>query len=120
MKEFVHTVNSRFYGKFYYLENGQALYLAHRKRSEVFQAKNAWTIDLATLNRIKSQGIKVVGVVCKSGSDKLFWLTDVDDFFGIHSFAHFGDSRQRGLPLSRFKLNPGIIERHIMKSIKIR
>ena len=120
MKVFPMTVNGRFYGNTYFLDNGQAMYLAHRKRSEVFQAKNAWTIDLSTLNKIKSQGIKVVGVVCKSGGDKLFWLTDIEDFFGIHSFAHFGDSRQRGLPLSRFKLNPGIIERHIMKSIKLR
>lgn len=113
-------VNGKFYGNKYYLNNGQAMYLAHRKRSEVFHAKNAWTIDLSTLNEMKSQGITVVGVICKAGNDKLVWITDIEDFFGIHSFAHFGDSRQRGLPLSRFKLNPGIIERHIRKAIKLR
>lgn len=120
MKVIPHSVNSRFYGNFYFLNNGQAMYLAHRKRREVFQARNAWCLDLSTLNKIKSQGITVVGVIVKSGNDKLVWMTDIEDFFGIHSFAHFGDSRQRGLPLSRFKLNPGIIERHIRKAIKLR
>jgi hypothetical protein len=104
----------------YYLPSGKAMYLAHRKRREVFHAKNAWTLDLSTLNMLKSQGITVVGVICKAGNDKLVWMTDIEDFFGAHSFAHFGDSRQRGLPLSRFKLNPGIIERHIRKAIKLR
>lgn len=120
MKVFPHSVNSRFYGAFYYLDNGQALYLAHRKRREVFQARNAWCIDLSTLNQIKARGIDTVGVVCKSGADKFFWITHVEDFFGIHSFGHFGDSRQRGLPLARFRLNPGIMTRHISKAIKVR
>lgn len=120
MKMFPHTVNHRHYGAFYYFDNGKAMYLAHRKRREVFQAKHAWCLDLSTLNLIKDRGIATVGIACKSGGEKLFWITDIDDFFGIHSFAHFGDSRQRGLPLTRFKLNPGIIEKHIARSMKVR
>lgn len=120
LKYIPHKVNSRHYGGFYYLDNGQAMYLAHRKRSEVFKAKNAWCLDLSTLNKIKDCGITTVGVVCKSGGDRYYWLTHVDDFFGFHSFAHFGDSRQRGLPLTRFKLNPGLIEKYIKRSMRVR
>lgn len=120
MKIIPHKVNSRHYGAFYHFPDGRAVYLAHRKRSEVFRAKNAWTIDLATLSLIKSKGIATCGVVCKSGADLFFWVTDIEDFFGIHSFSHFGDSRQRGLPLTRFKVNPGLIARHIKKGMKIR
>ena len=120
MKVFQHKVNGRFYGSFYYLEDDTAMYLAHRKRREVFQAKNAWCIDLSTLNEIKNRSISIVGNVCKSGKDKFVWMTPVEDFFGFNSFAHIGDTRQRGLPLNCFKLNPGLVERHIARSIKIR
>lgn len=120
IRTFPHTVNSRFYGMFYYFPDGKAMYLAHRKRAEVFRAKNGWCIDLATLKTIKDKGITVVGVVCRSGGERSYWVTDIEDFFGIHSFAHFGDSRQRGLPLTRFKLNPGLVAKRIARSMKVR
>ena len=120
MKVYPHRVNGKFYGCFYYLNNGQAAYLAHRKRREVFQAKNAWCIDLRTLEACKARGISVIGIVAKSGADKFFWIAPVDDFFGVHSFAHFGDTRQRGLPLSRFPINPGKCMKRIERSVKIR
>jgi hypothetical protein len=120
MKVERHTSNGRFYGCFYTLDNGVQLYLAHRKRREVFQARSSWCLDLSTLNEVKRRGISIIGIVCKSGKDKFFWVCDVADFFGIHSFAHMGDTRQRGLPLSCFKLTPGLIEKHIAKSIKLR
>ena len=120
MKVEQHRSNGRHYGCFYTLSDGTQLYLAHRQRREVFQARNAWCLDLSTLNEIKRRGISIVGVVCKSGKEKLYWVTDVADFFAINSFAHMGDTRQRGLPLNCFKLTPGLIEKHIAKSIKLR
>ena len=49
MKMTPHVKMGRFYGGFYELPDGKAVYLAHRKRTEVFRAKNAWCIDLKTL-----------------------------------------------------------------------
>lgn len=120
MKVFHHRVNGRFYGAFYYLDDGTALYLAHRKRREVFQAKNAWTIDLATLREVQFRGISVIGVVCKSGKEKFIWMTPLEDFFGFNSFTHIGDTRQRGLPLNCFKIKPGLASKHIARSMKVR
>lgn len=120
IKAFPHKVNSRHYGCYYYLSDGRALYLAHRKRREVFRERNAWCIDLSTLNQIRDKGITTVGVMCKSGKDYLYWVTHIDDFFGDHSFGHFGDTRQRGLPLTRFALHPDIIEKYIKRSMRIR
>lgn len=120
MKVFPHRVNGRFYGAFYYLDNGQAIYLAHRKRSEVFNAKNAWCLDLRTLEECKNRGINIIGIVTKNSTGKFFWIAPVEEFFGVHSFSHFGDTRQRGLPLSRFALNPGKCVKRIASAVKIR
>lgn len=121
MTVYPHYRLGRFFGAFYYLDNGKALYLAHRKRREVFRAKNAWTLDVATLRECQDRGIDTVGVVTQSGKTKFFYLTPLDDFFNHpDSFAHFGDTKQRGLPVTQFKINPSIIARHIEKSFNIR
>lgn len=121
LKVYPHMKNGRFYGAFYYLDNGKAMYLAHRKRREVFQVKNAWCIDLSTLNECKARGIDTIGVVTQSSVGKFFYITPLADMFDSpHSFAHFGDTRQRGLPLTKFRLNPSIDPARISSAIKVR
>ncbi len=120
MKMFPMTRMGRFYGAFYYLDSGRACYIAHRKRSEVFHMKNAWCLDLKTLEECKAKGITMVGVVTKSGNTKFLYLTLLEDFYGVHSFAHFGDTRQRGLPVTKFRINPANTPAHIAKAIAVR
>lgn len=121
MTVYPHFRLGRFFGAFYYLDSGKAVYLAHRKRKEVYRAKNAWTIDLATLQECKERGIDTIGVVTQAAGVKFFYLTPLDDFYNNpHSFAHFGDTRQRGLPVTQFKINPALASRHISKSFNIR
>lgn len=115
------TKHGRAYGAVYHLTDGRSVYLAHRKRKDVFHMKNAWTIDISTLEMCRSQGIEVVGVLVATKAAKFVWMTPLDDFFkSPHSFAHFGDTKQRGLPLTRFAVNPGTSRRLIEKAVKIR
>lgn len=120
MKVFPHHRMGRFYGAFYYLDNGKAVYLAHRKRSEVFQAKNSWTIDNSTLEDCRAKGINTIGIVTKSAAGTFFYITPLEDFYGIHSFPHFGDTKQRGLPLMKFRINPATNPAVIAGAIKVR
>lgn len=121
MKSFPHHRMGRFYGAFYYLDNGKALYLAHRKRSEVFHAKSAWCIDVTTLLECQAKGIETIGVVTKNATGTFFYLTPLDDFFNSpHSFSHHGDTRQRGLPLIKFRINPATDPSRIAVAVKVR
>ena len=120
MKMFPHRRMGRFYGGFYHLDDGRVVYIAHRKRTEVFRAKQSWCIDLSTLEDCKAQGIQCIGVVTESKVGKFFYLKLLEDFFGPHSHSHFGDTRQRGLPLVKFRLNPSTIPALIAKAVKLR
>lgn len=116
-----HTINGRFYGMFYFLDDGRSLYLAHRKMKEVFHMKNAWCIDMMTLKEAERRGVNVIGVLVGKGKSRKFWLTERRDFFDSpYSFDHYGDTRQRGLPTTMFRVNPLTSETHISKSVKIR
>lgn len=116
-----HSVNGRFYGNWHYLPSGKALYLAHRRPSEVFHRRTAWCIDVRTLEEAKTRGISYVGVVTRNGKKRNFWITLVEDFFtDPHSFSHFGDTRQRGLPLSRFRVNPSATASAIASAMSLR
>jgi hypothetical protein len=116
-----HTVNGRFFGVWYETAAGKRMYLAHRKAEDVYRLRHAWCIDVATLERARSDGVYAIGVVRRSGKDRLVWLTHVDDFFDSpHSFSHFGTSRQRGLPLSRFRIDPAKSAKFIESAVKMR
>jgi len=116
-----HTVNGRFYGVYYTLEDGRELYLAHRRQDQIYRDKNAWCIDVQLLDRCKRRGIKVIGVVARLGGQKMVWLTLLDDFFDSpQSFKVFATSSQRGLPLSQFRIDPLKRAETIAKSVKIR
>lgn len=101
-----HTVNGRFYGIFYTLPSGKRLYLAHRSPSQVYRERMAWCIDESTLIRCRDRGVEAVGVTLRVRGKVHVYLTALEDFYGPHSFSHFGDTLQRGLPLKRFRINP--------------
>lgn len=116
----LHKVAGKFYGIWYNTEGGNRLYLAHRKRDQIFREKNAWCIDIYTLERCREQGVKAIGVLIKDGSQRLLWLTLVEDFFGAQSFSHFAHVRQRGLPLPHFRIDPMKSPKVIAKSLRIK
>ena len=116
-----HKINGRFYGAFYQLKSGESIYLAHRKKREIYRMKNAWCLDTRTLEECIRRGIKYAGVVIRSEGVTQYYVTPIKDFFDSpHSFPHFGDTRQRGLPLNCFLINPMKTTRHITKAMKIR
>jgi len=116
----LHKVAGKFFGVWYDTEGGHRLYLAHRTRDQIWREKNAWCIDIYTLERCREQGVKAVGVLVKEGGQRLVWITLVEDFFGEHSFSHFTHIRQRGLPLPRFRVDPMKSPEVIGKSLRIK
>jgi hypothetical protein len=114
-----HTVNGRFYGIFYTLDDGRKLYLAHRTPGQVFFEKAAWCLDDSTLRKCESLGIDAVGVVLRMRGKATVYLTHRDDFNGPHSFRHYGDAPQRGLPMRRFRINPSTSYEAIERLSKI-
>lgn len=116
-----HSVNGKFYGMWYFFDSGVSVYLAHRKLREIYRKKSAWCIDTATLEEAKQKGVKFAGVVCRVGKDAHYYIAKVDDFFNSpYSFRHFGDTWQRGLPLSRFPINPASKPGYIASSMRLR
>ena len=116
-----HTVNSKFYGFWHFWPDGKGIYLAYRKPSEIYRKKNAWCLDIRTLEEAEKRGVKYVGVVCGHGKNKRVYATLRQDFFNSpYSFFHFGDARQRGLPLEKFRYSTTKTEKHIAATIKLR
>jgi hypothetical protein len=115
-----HKVAGRFYGVWYTTDAGHRLYLAHRKYDAIYRDRNAWCIDIYTLERCREQGVKTVGIIAKQNGVRLVWLTDVEDFFGPHSFSHFTHIRQRGLPLPHFRVDPMKSAEIIAKTLRIK
>jgi hypothetical protein len=121
MKKEKHTINGKFVGCFYELDDGAKLYLAHRTRSQVHRLRNAWCFDLSLLERIRKMGIVSIGVIRREGAMRMVWLTHIDDLFNSpDSFAYMSETRQRGLPLSKFRIDPSKSEKVIAKSVKLR
>lgn len=115
-----HTINGNFYGLFYFLDSGKGIYLAHRRRKDVYRAKHAWTLDLVTLRECEALGVEYVGVVYRMKKDKYFYATPVENFFSKDSFYHFGATPQRGLPLACFQINPASDLKLISSAMKLR
>jgi hypothetical protein len=115
-----HTVNGEFAGM-YYLDAGSGVYLAHRRSRDVCRKTNAWLLDVAVLEKAKTAGAIAAGVVTGKGSSKKFWIALIDDFFSSpYSFARHEQTRQRGLPLAKFRVNPFSTIEYIEKTVKIR
>jgi hypothetical protein len=115
-----HKVAGKFFGVWYETAGGRKLYLGHRKRDQIYREKNAWCIDIYTLERCREMGVTMIGILIKDGGTRMVWMTLVSDFFGPHSFAHFTRTRQRGLPLPYFRIDPMKSEKFIAKSLRIK
>ena len=117
----IHSVNGKIRGVWYETSSGRRTYLANRSAKQIHRARNAWCIDLATLEKCREEGIRTVGVIRRDGGKRLVWLTLVSDFFDSpHSFSYLSDARQRGLPLSRFRIDPTKCAKAIERACKLR
>lgn len=116
-----HTVNGEFVGMFYYPESGGCLYLAHRSGRDVYRKKNAWLFDVAVLDKILQRPVTMIGVVTCKGSKKRFWITPVEKFVNSpYAVVLKEQVTRRGLPLTRFKINPSAELEYIEASVKLR
>ena len=108
MKKTLHTINGKFSGVFYELDDGRKLYLAHRTPSQVLKSKMAWVISESVLRQCEQKGITAVGFVMRQSGKAMYWLTHIDDFHNEEkSFRHFDGMPQRGLPMKWFRVHPG-------------
>jgi hypothetical protein len=115
-----HKIMGAFSGMFYDGPNDQRLYLAHRKRREIHRLRHAWLINVSTLEKCRAEGYTVVGVRWRDKGKGYTHLTLLEDFFGPDSFFHFGDTKQRGLPLKCFRIDPSKSEKVIAAAVKLR
>ncbi|MDY7537534.1 hypothetical protein QN372_00065 [Undibacterium sp. RTI2.1] len=116
-----HSVNGKLLGVWYESADGKKMYLAHRTQKQVYRERNAWCMDLSILERAKLRGVTAIGVVRKEGGQRLVWLTHINDFYDSpHSFSIFHGSRQLGLPMKRFRIDPLRSEVVINVAVKIR
>jgi hypothetical protein len=117
-----HTIDGRFAGMWYNLDDGRVIYLAHRKRREIDKKTNAWLFDTRLLYDAQARNIDAIGVVVGTSKGKFAYLTLLDDLFNSkYSFSHCDRiGRKRGLPVSRFRVNPGTSEEVISSAVKIR
>ncbi len=105
---------------FYAGPGHQRIYLAHCRRSQVNRRKHAWCLDVSVLEKCRAEGVTAVGVLWKDKGRKMTHLTLLEDFFGPDSFFHFGDTKQRGLPLKCFRVDPAKCAKVIGSAVKIR
>ncbi|MFW6855276.1 hypothetical protein ACODYM_28715 [Burkholderia gladioli] len=117
----LHKLNGLVVGAFYTLDDGRALYLAHRQNRDMLREKAAWCFDNTLLRRVKERGIEAIGVMTKTGGRRSVWLTHIDDFTDSpFSFRHNGATRQRGLPSQKFRVRPETRPERIAKAMRIR
>ena len=120
-----HTINGRLQGVWYETEGGHKLYLAHRTQNDTYRPKDrnliAWGIDTSTLDRAKRRGVHAIGVMRKEGRHRLIWLAHINDFYNPDiSFEFFFKSRQRGIPLNKFRIDPMKSEKAIEIAVRLR
>lgn len=115
-----HKVNFQHNGRWYKLESGRGLYLAHRRLSQVYAKRNAWCLERLALDTCRELGYEAAGVVVKQGKRKLFWVTPIEDFYGPDAFTHPQNPIQRCLPLNRFRLIPAMNAENIEAAIRLR
>lgn len=115
------TINGKFVGKFYELDDGRRLYLAHKTPRQAIGKKLAWGVDNYTLRQCEARNIQAVGVVVRSGKRKLFYLTKREDFFDpAMSFSHFSKQAvERAIPSKLFRINPGSDAESILERASI-
>lgn len=116
-----YSINGRLQGYWCETASGEKCYLAVKTQRDVYRERHAWCIDLQVLERAKTRGVTAIGVVRKEGKQKLIWLTHINDFYDHpDSFTFFHKSRQRGLPMKRFRIDPMKSEQVINSAVKLR
>jgi len=120
MKIQPHKVNFKHCGGWYELEDGRGLYLAHRRMSHIYRKRNAWCIERLALEETITKGYIAAGVVVKDGKKKLFYLTNVEDFFGPDSFTNPQNILQRCLPLNKFRVTPSMRREVVDSAMRLR
>lgn len=107
----------RLYGAIVTLNSGKRIYMAYRKRSEIYRAGEArlgeaikkgiaaWAMDDETLNIMRAHSIKVVGVFVRDTGDR--YVTHIDNYYDkskikVLNYSARGGSLQRYLPLQHF------------------
>lgn len=108
----------RLYGAIVTLDSGEKIYMAYRKRSEIYRSGEmrlgdaikkgvaAWAMDDETLQIMRAHGIHVVGVFVRDTGER--YVTSIDNYFDktkikILNYASRGGALQRYLPLQHFK-----------------
>lgn len=109
----------RLYGAIVTLNSGEKVYMAYRKRNEIYRAGElrvsdaikkgiaAWAMDDETLRIMRAHGIRVVGVFVRDTNER--YVTSIDNYFDkskvkVLNYANRGGSLQRYLPLHNFKI----------------
>lgn len=109
----------RLYGAIVTLDSGEKVYMAYRKRNEIYRAGEvrvseaikkgiaSWAMDDETLRIMRAHGIRVVGVFVRDTNER--YVTSIDSYFDrskikVLNYANRGGSLQRYLPLKHFKL----------------
>lgn len=107
----LHSINGEPYGEWVRWPDGRACYVAYRtsrsKTTGPYKKRSAWLIDADTLMKAEQQGIDTIIVCWLRGKKRQFFATYRKDFFGPHSFGITLGLKQRGLPMVRFRINPG-------------
>lgn len=108
----------RLYGAIVTLDCGEKVYMAYRKRNEIYRAGEvrvseaikkgvaAWAMDDETLRVMRAHGIKVVGVFVRDTNER--YVTSIDNYFDktkikVLNYSSRGGSLQRYLPLQHFQ-----------------
>lgn len=116
MKTTKHSLNGKFIGCFYELEDGETLYLSHNTMREKWD--DCWWFDQFTLRKCAELNCPL-GVIVKN---KGIWLVNYAEF----DASEFKVKRNRngmqlfGLPLAVFPVNPLKNVARIAKEITIR
>lgn len=118
----IETKGKRKYGGWYRLPTGSEVYMAWRNERDIFRAGKpttsealregvaCWALDEELLLKLRSKGIRFVGVWLKDTDDR--YLTTVETFFDrtkakILDYSVRGGSLQRYLPLEFFRAETG-------------
>lgn len=109
-------VNKRLYGAFWTLPSGAEVYMAYRKRGEIFRSGKktlseaigedvaCWAFDVDTIKEVEARGIKFVGVLVKESQEiYLTSIKSVIDKSSVLNYSKRGGALQRYVPLSEFK-----------------
>lgn len=110
--------NGKLLGAFVTTPSGGRYYQAYRRHNEIFRSGRGtlsaavedgtacWALDVVTLGRVKSQGVRLISVLVRETQDQYF--TVIDAFYDpkkatVRNYEKRGGALQRYLPLTHWK-----------------